>query len=234
MFALIRRTIGSAFWDKMFLNKIQGVLVGTLSLTTTSIVATGANCPDYSQYSKEYHAPFSAGRYNLSYMRPEPACRTFESSLVEDTIVHMKSVITDPDLYRLFQNSFPNTLDTAIKWRGFAANNSREELTFLITGDINVSFPCIHNNLGLTHETGHVAPRFCEPDAELSKLAPCKFQLRFYCQSVSRSHQPSSSLHQPSPILQLIPTTSRVWPRTDTKPTEIRHIHTCRIQSDRI
>lgn len=70
-------------------------------------------------------------------MRPEPACRTFNSSIVEDTITSMQSVIKDPDLYRLFQNSFPNSLDTAVKWKGFAANNSEEELTFLITGDIN-------------------------------------------------------------------------------------------------
>lgn len=96
-----------------------------------------AACPDYSQYSQTYHAPFSSGRYNLSSMRPAPECRTFNSSLVEKTITQMKSVIKDPDLYRLFLNSYPNTLDTAVKWKGFAANDPTKELTFLITGDIN-------------------------------------------------------------------------------------------------
>ena len=96
-----------------------------------------ADCPDYSQYSQTYHAPFSSGRYNLSSMRPAPGCRTFNSSLVEKTITQMQSVIKDPDLYRLFLNSYPNTLDTAVKWKGFAANDPTEELTFLITGDIN-------------------------------------------------------------------------------------------------
>lgn len=109
----------------------------TLAAVAALLSAIQAACPDYSDFSQQYHAPFSSGRYNLSYMRPEPACRTFNSSIVEDTITSMQSVIKDPDLYRLFQNSFPNSLDTAVKWKGFAANNSEEELTFLITGDIN-------------------------------------------------------------------------------------------------
>lgn len=98
---------------------------------------THADCPDYSVFSQQINPPVSSGKYQLSQMRPVPACRTFNSSLVEDTISSMQSVIKDPDLYRLFQNSFPNTLDTAIKWKGVAANNSDEELTFIITGDIN-------------------------------------------------------------------------------------------------
>jgi uncharacterized protein len=111
-------------------------------LATTAVVlvpVVGAQCPDYSTYSQQRHEPFSTGRYSLSYMRPDPACRTFNSSDVEDTIVAMKSVIKDPDLYRLFENAFPNSLDTAVKWKGVAADNAEEELTFLITGDINVS-----------------------------------------------------------------------------------------------
>lgn len=45
----------------------------------------------------------------------------------------MKSKIKDPDLYRLFENSYPNTVDTAIKWKGYAKGTD-EELTFVITG----------------------------------------------------------------------------------------------------
>ncbi|KAG4031377.1 hypothetical protein MFRU_009g01540 [Monilinia fructicola] len=106
-------------------------------VTAFLLSAAQAQCPDYSQYSISQHPPLSSGRYALSWMRPDAACRTFNSSIVEKTIDDMKSVIADPDLYRIFQNSFPNSLDTAVKWRGYAADNAEEELTFLITGDID-------------------------------------------------------------------------------------------------
>ena len=101
------------------------------------IGAVGQSCPGYSGYSQSRHEPFSTGGYSLSHMRPSPECRTFNSSGVELAIDQLKDHIADPDLFRLFENTFPNTLDTAIKWRGVASNNSDEELCFVITGDID-------------------------------------------------------------------------------------------------
>ncbi|KIW90662.1 uncharacterized protein Z519_08445 [Cladophialophora bantiana CBS 173.52] len=72
-------------------------------------------CPDPAVYFAEYHGPFSAGRFNLSYQRPPEHCRTFNSSDAEDTISHVRGQISDPDLSRLFENAFPNTLDAAIR-----------------------------------------------------------------------------------------------------------------------
>lgn len=108
-------------------------------LLTAAIVPflAAAQCPDYSDYSKQVHDPLSSGKYKLAFQRPSESCRTFKSKGVEDTIKRMESVIKDPDLYRLFTNAYPNTLDTAIKWKGYAADNKEEELTFVITGDIN-------------------------------------------------------------------------------------------------
>ncbi|RFU36274.1 hypothetical protein B7463_g19, partial [Scytalidium lignicola] len=112
-------------------------VVGLLATALHAQVLPPPSCPDFSTYSTTRHQPFSTGHFSLSYMRPDPACRTFNSSIVESTIKSMKSVIKDPDLYRLFENTFPNTLDTAVKWRGVAAGSEDEELTFLITGDID-------------------------------------------------------------------------------------------------
>ncbi len=113
------------------------VLYMFLSLPFLLAQEVNLTCPDYFVYANERHGPFSDGRYNLSYQRVDTRCRTFNSSEVEETIQQMKGKIADPDLYRLFENSFPNTLDSAIRWRGHAANNTAEELTFIITGDIN-------------------------------------------------------------------------------------------------
>lgn len=114
------------------MSTMMRVLPYVFALTT----ATYAQCPDYIDYSLVPHGPFSGGQYNLSYMRPDPACRTFNSSVVEQTVRRVSNEIADPDLRRLFVNAYPNTLDTAIAWHGYA-DGSDEELTFIITGDIN-------------------------------------------------------------------------------------------------
>lgn len=94
-----------------------------------------AQCPNYAEYSTVSHEPLSEGKYHLAYQRPDPSCRTFSLPEVEETIEGMRSTVKDPDLFRLFENTFPNTLDTTISWKGFA-NGTDEELTFITTGDI--------------------------------------------------------------------------------------------------
>jgi hypothetical protein len=101
-----------------------------LTAITASLAVASAQCPDYLDYSETPHGPYSEGRYNLSYQRPDPSCRTFTSSVVEDAISRVKGDISDPDLRRLFENTYPNTMDTAVKWKG-TAEGSDEELTFL-------------------------------------------------------------------------------------------------------
>lgn len=112
---------------------IVSTLLAVACLTTLAIAA---QCPDYSTYSSTKHPPFSNGKYKMSYQRPAMECRTFQSPAVEAIVARFKAIILDPDLFRLFENCYPNSLDTAIRWKGYAANNSDEELTFVITGDM--------------------------------------------------------------------------------------------------
>ncbi|KAK4120073.1 glycoside hydrolase family 125 protein [Parathielavia appendiculata] len=115
-------------------SQIQILLAGLL----VDVVSSQApKCPDYSIYSKSRHEPFSSGKHALSSARPAPSCRTFNSTTVETLLSNMTLALADPDLYRLFENTYPNTLDTAIRWRGHAADNRAEELAFIITGDID-------------------------------------------------------------------------------------------------
>ena len=118
----------------MLIEALQRAFTLTLVFLLSS---AAAQCPGYSGYSQFQHEPLSDGGYRLSYMRPDPQCRTFNSSGVEKAISDLKDYIVDPDLFRLFENTFPNTLDTAIKWYGVAANNSDEDLAFVVTGDID-------------------------------------------------------------------------------------------------
>lgn len=112
------------------------LLLSTL-LSLTNAQSLPSQCPDFSSYAKSRQEPFSPGKYSLSSARPPPACRTFNSSALESLLANMSSSVADPDLLRLFQNTYPNTLDTAIRWHGVSADDPGEELTFVITGDID-------------------------------------------------------------------------------------------------
>ncbi|KAI0533905.1 glycoside hydrolase family 125 protein [Xylaria digitata] len=115
--------------------RFSTLLLSSLAATSYAI-SDRAACPNYSQYATQIHQPLSAGKYQLSSMRPEQACRKFTVPEVENAIDNMKGLVKDPDLFRLFENTFPNTLDTTISWKGFANNGTEEELTFVTTGDI--------------------------------------------------------------------------------------------------
>lgn len=104
---------------------------------------------------REKSHPLSDGVLQLPYQRPAPQCRTFESDLVEQIIHDMSANMIDKDLARIFENAFPNTLDTTVGWHV----NEVEQLTgdqqslqsghldkwqgahsFIVTGDINAEW----------------------------------------------------------------------------------------------
>ncbi|MEY4884927.1 MAG: hypothetical protein RL151_236 [Bacteroidota bacterium] len=73
------------------------------------------------------------GGQPLPTNRPKPTDRRFISQAVEDTIVRMRKKMADPKLAQLFENCFPNTLDTTVD---FEMIDGKPD-TFVITGDID-------------------------------------------------------------------------------------------------
>lgn len=71
---------------------------------------------DYESSSRISHEPLSLGPLRLSYARPAADCRSISSKMVEDTISHVKASLRSPDLARIFENSYPNALDTAMQF----------------------------------------------------------------------------------------------------------------------
>jgi len=65
--------------------------------------------------------------------RPELSKRNFTSKAVEETIKQVKRQLKDPKLAWMFENCFPNTLDTTVHFRTM---DNRPD-TFVYTGDIH-------------------------------------------------------------------------------------------------
>ncbi|KAH0348956.1 glycoside hydrolase family 125 protein, partial [Aureobasidium melanogenum] len=108
-----------------------------------------AACPAYEHYARFPHPPFSDGPMALPFQRPAALCRTFESDLVEQIINDINEKMTDKDLARIFENAFPNTLDTTVRWHVDGTEKStlkssdgawQGPQSFIVTGDINAEW----------------------------------------------------------------------------------------------
>ena len=60
------------------------------------------------------------------YARPAPDKRTFRSEAVDRALAALAARIADPQLRRMFEACYPNTLDTTVRKDGY-----------VITGDID-------------------------------------------------------------------------------------------------
>ena len=76
-------------------------------------------------------SPQSAVSYTSR--RPAPEKRKFVSDAVEKIIRQTKAALKDPKLAWMFENCFPNTLDTTVSYQ---VQNGKPD-TFVITGDIH-------------------------------------------------------------------------------------------------
>jgi len=76
---------------------------------------------------------FANNVYDFESKRPPLADRRFTSEAVEATIKQMKAILPNKELGWLFENCFPNTLDTTV----FYEEHNGVPDTYVITGDID-------------------------------------------------------------------------------------------------
>lgn len=81
------------------------------------------------------HPSFLFGNASPQFVsqRPAPGARKFVSQALENQIAAIKKTIPDPELAWIFENCYPNTLDTTVD---VGELNGKPD-TFVITGDID-------------------------------------------------------------------------------------------------
>ncbi len=102
----------------------------------------------------------ASGKKSYVSNRPSAGKRHFTSEAVEKTIAATKAKIKDPKLAWMFENCYPNTLDTTVE---FETKNGKPD-TFVITGDIHAMW--------LRDSTAQVWPYLplASDDGQLQKL----------------------------------------------------------------
>ncbi|WP_374755202.1 glycoside hydrolase family 125 protein [Dyadobacter jejuensis] len=104
-------------------------------------------------------------------VRTAPAERQFTSQAVERTIERMKKKIKDPELAWMFENCFPNTIDTTVHHKQI---NGKPD-TFVITGDIDAMW--------LRDSTAQVWPYLplLQEDVPLKKMVAGLINRQTFC-----------------------------------------------------
>ena len=103
--------------------------------------------------------------------RPIPADRLYSSKAVEEKIQFIKKLLTNAKLAWMFENCFPNTLDTTVHYRLL---NGKPD-TFVYTGDIHAMW--------LRDSSAQVWPyvQLANKDSELKKMLEGVIRRQFKC-----------------------------------------------------
>ena len=91
-------------------------------------------------YAREYNSPVVCDNTKIinsvvdyKTKRPAEKDRLFKSQAVEKEIIRVKKLLTNPKLAWMFENCFPNTLDTTVRHR----KSEGKDDTIVYTGDIH-------------------------------------------------------------------------------------------------
>lgn len=109
------------------------------SLLLTALVPEEA-CPNYDHHAKPRHkGKRSTGSHQLPFQQPVKKGRDLYSHEVEEVIEGSRSRIADPDVFRLFENAYPHTLDTMVKWKGPTLEREEEEAILDVSHSYDVN-----------------------------------------------------------------------------------------------
>lgn len=108
----------------------------------------------------------------LTSQRPPAQKRLFYSTAVEQTIEHVKTILRNPKLLWMFENCYPNTIDTTVHYR---IGEDGKHDTFVYTGDIHAMW--------LRDSGAQVWPyvQLANNDAELKNMIEGVIRRQFKC-----------------------------------------------------
>lgn len=115
--------------------------------------------------------PAAARAAGFASKRPAPADRKFTSPAIEAEIARVKAKIADPELAWMFENCYPNTLDTTVE----TGTIDGKPDTFVITGDITAMW--LRDSSAQVQPYVHLAGR----DAKLKRLFQGLIQRQARC-----------------------------------------------------
>lgn len=134
--------------------------------------AASAMLPD--AFKPLAEAPLTAPKDNVGRyisQRPPQEERLFRSDIIEKKIAEVKAMLTNPYLSWMFENCFPNTLDTTVHFR---LKNGLPD-TFVYTGDIHAMW--------LRDSGAQVWPyvQFANEDGRLKSMLEGVIRRQFLC-----------------------------------------------------
>lgn len=147
------------------------LLTTALALCCCAALTAGnaATCPSDAT-AVPVPAQAAATKAYAKTLRPAPAARLFTSQAVERQIARVKSLLTNAKLAWMFENCFPNTLDTTVHFRKDSQGHNE---TFVYTGDIHAMW--------LRDSGAQVWPyvRLCNDDPHLKDMVEGTIRQQF-------------------------------------------------------
>jgi meiotically up-regulated gene 157 (Mug157) protein len=153
---------------KNFIKATSGIGLLTLGLSTMNVAAM--DLPnDISLAQDNTYVAKNVPPYKIN--RPEASKRLFTSKAVENEIVRIKKMLKNQKLAWMFENCFPNTLDTTVHYRLIDGKPD----TFVYTGDIHAMW--------LRDSGAQVWPyvQLANKDPELKKMLAGVILRQFKC-----------------------------------------------------